>query len=751
MIGERGSPNSPMTDSNAATMSSAIGDTLRRARELLNQREIIGAQRLYRGVLSIAPDNVEALHLLGVAYLQAGDARQAEPLIVRSLQLGLRQAWNLTNHGAVLVALGRHQDALGVLDRALRLDAKHFPALTARGNALLGLGRYLDAQAAYEQALGIAPGLIEAWLNRGKVLRALNRPADALISFDRALQIEPNGVEAYTQRGHALRDLGRLDGALRCYRLALVIRPKAPDLLSLCGVLLTELGREAEALGCLDEALALRPDDDEILYQSCVALDLLRRYEELLIRSDRLLRSDSNHSTAWLARGNALLGLHRHAEAVKAYDNALIHAPGLTDALRNKAAALRLLGRYADALDNYDRALVATGQNAELLYSRAVALQQLGRYDDALACYAAVVAMPAETAQNFYTRGVVLQQLRREEEALECYRQASTTDPNLSAARLSEAFCRLSMGDFAQGWGQHESRWLVNEIRMRRRHADRPFWLGAEPVVGKTILLHAEQGYGDTLQFCRYASLVEARGATVVLEVPAALKTLLGSLRGVSRIVSEGDPTPAFDLQCPLMSLPLAFGTNLDTIPATTPYLRTDPALRRAWRQRLDEIDRGGRLRVGLTWSGNPRHNNDESRSIPLAGLAPLYGLDATFVSLQPAVRERDVAALTQSGIIDFGSELIDFADSAALVDVLDLVISVDTSVVHLAGALGRPFWVLLPHVPDWRWLLDRADSPWYAGACLFRQGKPGDWLALIGQVTQALTEWIAEQRRRPL
>jgi hypothetical protein len=271
-------------------------------------------------------------------------------------------------------------------------------------------------------------------------------------------------------------------------------------------------------------------------------------------------------------------------------------------------------------------------------------------------------------------------------------------------------------------------------------------WLGGDPVAGKTVLLHAEQGYGDTLQFCRYAPLVAALGATVVLEVPLALKPLLGSLRGVSLLVAKGGVTPAFDLHCPLMSLPLAFATRLDTIPADVPYLQADPVRRQAWRQRLDEVSAPGRCRVGLAWSGNPRHNNDENRSIRLEQLAPLYGLDATFVSLQPLVRERDKACLAQSGIVNPGAELTDFADTAALMDALDLVICVDTSVAHLAGALGRPLWVLLPRVPDWRWLLDRDDSPWYPTARLFRQDKPGDWPATIGNAVQALTGWIAEK-----
>lgn len=746
MSGKHGGFDGSMTGMGASAVRAAVGDTLRRARTLLERREIAEAQRLYHGVLTMAPDNVEALHLLGIAYLQGGDARQAEPLIVRSLQLGLRQPWNIVNHGAVLVALGRQVEALAVLDQALRLDAEHSPALAMRGNALLALGRHAEALAAYDQALRIAPGLAEAWLNRGKVLRALQHPADALISLDRALQIEPGNDETHTHRGHAFRDLGRREEALRSYRLALVIRPKALDLLSLCGVVLTELGREVEALACLDEALALRPDDARLLYQSCVALDLMGAYDELMRRCDRLLALDPDNATVWLASGNALQGLRRYEAAAQAYGTALALDPVMTDAWRNQAAALRMLGRYAEALDNYDRALAGTGPNTELFYNRAIVLQQLARYDEALASYGAAVIAPADSAQSRFTRAVALQQLRRDEEALDCYQQARRLDPNHAAARRSEAFCRLLLGDYTQGWLQHESRWLDSDAMLRRRHADRPQWLGAESVMGKTVLLHAEQGYGDTLQFCRYASQVAALGAKVVLEVPAALKTLLASLEGVSRVVAEGDPMPPFDLQCPIMSLPLAFGTTLATVPAQTPYIWSDPARRELWKRRLDEAAPSGRPRIGLAWAGNPRQNNDENRSMPLAALAPLYGLDATFVCLQPFARENDKATLAQSGIVDFGPALADFADTAALIDALDLVISVDTSVAHLAGAMGRPLWVLLCRVPDWRWLLDREDSPWYPQARLLRQDKPGDWSTLVERVMHELGRWSVQK-----
>ncbi|WP_338641482.1 tetratricopeptide repeat protein [Burkholderia pyrrocinia] len=723
----------------AAPLHAVVADALRNARTKLEQRDFAGGGRLYEGVLTMAPDNVEALHLLGLVHLKLGDPARAEPLIARSMRFGLNQPWTLANHAAALTGVGRHRDALAVADRALATDPDHAPSNAARGDALLALGQYDAALAAYDRALVREPTHAAAWCKRGETLRRLERPADALISIERALRIDANDPAAHAERGHALRALGHREQALHSYQLAMVVRGKTPELVYACGVVMTELGRPADALACLDEGLARLPDDEQLLYASCVALDLLHARDELLKRCDRLLALNRGNVAAWVGRGNALLGFERYDEAAQAYREALARKPDDIDARRNSAAALRSLGRFEDALADYDAALALTGPHVELHYNRALALQQLGRYDEALASHAAAAAAPAEAAQALFTRALARQHLGDYDAALADYADACRRDPHHGAARRSEAFCRLLMGDFDAGWRQHETRWDAADVMLHRRHADRPLWTGDEPLAGSTLLLHAEQGYGDTLQFCRYASLAHDLGATVIVEAPAALGELLGTLRGVSRIVTEGQPTPAFDLHCPLMSLPYAFRTTLDTVPADTPYLRADARRRAAWAQRLDALAPPGRLRVGLAWSGNPRHANDENRSMPFAALAPLVALDATFVSLQPQMRARDADAFAASGVLSFADALTDFAETAALVDTLDLVISVDTSVAHLAGALGRPVWVLLPRVPDWRWLLERDDCPWYPAATLFRQTRPGDWPAVVCRVADAL------------
>ncbi len=735
--GAAGGAPSPM-------VRAAVADGLRHARGALERRHYREAQQFYEGVLSMEPGNIEALHLLGFVLLKTGDPVRAEALIARALSHAPRPVWAIANHGAALVLLARHQDALRVLDHALSMEPDFAPAHISRADAMAALGYHDEALGIYDQVLAKTPTIPDAWLGRGKALAAHGRLADAVLCFDRVLQLEAAHAEAYICRGHALRDYGRRADALQSYRLALVIRPDSPNLLSMCAGVLLDMGRAADALAYIESALAKRPNEAAYLFQSCVALDHLHFHEQLLERTARLLLLAPNGAPVWLARGNALQGLHRHAEAADAYRRALELEPDMVDALRNRAAALRLEGGNTEALEHYERALAISGPDVELLYNQAAVLQQLGRYEEALCAYDAMTRAPAQTAQTRYTLAVGLQQLGRHEEALRSYEQACELEPGHAAARRSQAFCRLLMGDFERGWEQQESRWLTGETLMRRRHADRPLWRGKEPVAGKTVLLHAEQGYGDTLQFCRYASLLADRGAAVVLEVPQALKALLSTLRGVRQLVSENETTPAFDLQCPLLSLPLAFGTGISTIPASIPYLHADPGRVSQWAARLAQDDPTGRLRVGIAWSGNPRHNNDANRSMALADLAPLYRMNAVFVNLQPLVRERDAETLDASPIVDYGRGLNDFAETAALVSVLDLVITVDTSVAHLAGALGRSVWILLPYIPDWRWLLERGDSPWYPTAKLFRQNRPGDWAAPVERIAHTVSEIIA-------
>jgi tetratricopeptide (TPR) repeat protein len=399
------------------------------------------------------------------------------------------------------------------------------------------------------------------------------------------------------------------------------------------------------------------------------------------------------------------------------------------------------LKRYEEAITHYDKALSLKPDYAEAWSNKGVTLNDLKRYDEAIAHYDKALSLKPDYAEAWFNKGLTLNNLKRHDEAIAQYDKALSLKPEYHDASWNKSLCLLSQGDFENGLQLYESRWTsekVSEI-VGKRFFDRPAWLGAESLKDKNILLYGEQGLGDFIQFCRYVKLVAGLGANVILEVPEALTGLMKGLDGISQLVIKGEELPFFDYQCPLLSLPLAFKTNLDTIPNPSRYINLDnyPNKIMEWKARL-----GSKLkpRVGLVWSGNPHHKNDHNRSILLRDILPFLSNQCEYVSLQKEVREVDKLSLNSNPhILNFAGYLNDFLDTAALINCLDLVISVDTSVAHLAAAMGKKTWVLLPYVPDWRWLLDRDDSPWYPSMELYRQTSIGNWNSALDRVKSDL------------
>ncbi len=715
--------------------ASRVAALLQDARAAHGRGDFVAAGRGYLALLAHDPEHAEALHLLGALRFQQGQTQEAETLIRHSIERK-PSALSLANHASVLATMGRGEEALSRLNDALEINPAFVRALLQRADVLTGLQRHDEALAAYDRLLETAPALVEGLCGRGAALRTLGRLTDALASCDSALNVDGKSFDAWRQRGHVLRDLGRHHDALESYARALEIVPHSAELLFVHAMTLADLGHLQQALAGFNDALAAWPDFADALYNSAVVLERLQRCDEAIARCDRLLAIDPRHAKAHANRGNALQGVGRDGEAVASYNAALELAPDSTEVRCNLARALRHLDRLDEALQAAEEALELDRDCAPAWFARGRALQGLHRNDDALASFERVLRMAPAHKQAHFQRGNVLTTLRQHAQADDAYAHAIALDPDYVWAHCLRAFLCLSTGDFRTGWEEYEWRWRDAQLSIHRRPFAQPQWRGGEPLAGKTILLHAEQGLGDTLQFCRYVPLVKARGATVILEVPSALKSLLATLPGFDRIVAFGDSLPPFDLHCPLLSLPLAFGTDLSTIPHHAPYLRADPAKVEAWRARLGPRTRP---RIGLVWSGNPKHLNDRNRSIALASLLPLITDAFEWVSLQKVVREDDAPVLAASRIVDPGDAIADFADTAALVETMDCVLSVDTSVAHLAGALGRPLWIMLPHTPDWRWQLERDDSPWYPGARLFRQTVPGDWHAVFEQLRAAL------------
>jgi len=432
-----------------------------------------------------------------------------------------------------------------------------------------------------------------------------------------------------------------------------------------------------------------------------------------------------------------------HAAALRRIDHALTIDPGAAQAHNNRGVVLAELKRLEEALASYNTAIALAPGYVDAIVNRANALRELNRFEQALASCDRAIALRPDLAEAFNSRGSALQNLMRMDEALASFDRAVAIDPDYAEGYWYRALCRLRLGRYSEGWVDYEWRWRTDQTDSERRNFSQPLWFGDGDIAGKTLLLHPEQGFGDTVMAVRYIPKVIERGARVVLETPSALEPLLAGIEGIAQVVTKGSPLPAFDLHCPLLSLPLAFGTTLDAIPAQVPYLSVPANYFEKWQQRLPGF---GKIRVGICWAGNPDHKRDHQRSIALDLMLPLLSRsDVSFISLQKPLRERDVAILRNNPqIAHFDNDIENFADTAAIISMLDLVISVDTSVVHLAGALGRPVWILLQFMPDWRWLLDRNDSPWYPTARLFRQSRSDDWDGVVDAATSELSRFVA-------
>ena len=526
--------------------------------------------------------------------------------------------------------------------------------------------------------------------------------------YARVLKAAPDHFDALQLLGLAKAQSGQTSEAYRLLSAALKINA-TPDLLMNLANVLHALKRDAEALDCLDKALALRPGDLGALHN----------------------------------RGNALLSLQRPQDALACFDQVLARNPRHGEALLNRGSARASLGHTELALADFDAALALLPGHPAALYNRGNALSDLGRYAEALAAFDRALAAAPNYVAAWNNRGRTLQALNRHAEAVASFDKAIALQKDYADAHFNRALSLLTLGDLARGFAEYEWRWKRSGIDDTRRSYGKSLWLGEFPLARKTILLHAEQGLGDTIQFARYAPLLARAGAYVALEVQPELKSLLAGLAGIASCHARGEQRPAYDVHCPLGSLPLALKTDAASIPAEIPYLRADEGLLAKWRPRLSALP--GK-RVALAWAGNVSHANDRNRSVALALLEPLLALEGvSFLSVQRELRGNDAEALARrANVSHLGGELADMAETAAVIALADLTISVDTSVVHLAGALGRPVWVMLPFAADWRWTLSGDNCPWYPQARLFRQPALGDWPSVIATLRAELARFIA-------
>jgi tetratricopeptide (TPR) repeat protein len=606
-------------------------------------------------------------------------------------------------------ALREHQT--GRLDEARRLyleilsiDARHCDSLHLLGMVEFGAGRPDLAVRMIQRAIALRGDDASYHSSLGLVLQAQGKWRDAVLEYEQALKFKPDCLEALYNLGGAWKALGKLDQAAACYERALRVQPNYVEAYNSLGNVYREQEMPEEARACFERALMLRPDYVESSNNLGILLRAQGKLEEARSCLERALTRKPAYAEAWNSLAHTLQDLNRPGEAAACFRRLLTLRPENAEACNALGALLLAEGNLADAQHWLNKALALNPDSIEASNNLGVVLVEQGELHE------------AERRFDF----------------------ALALQPGHPEAQWNLAQIELLMGDYGNGWRDHEARFR------RRGNATRnlpqPRWRG-EPLNGARILLHAEQGLGDTLQFLRYVPLVQAAGGRVILDIPPRLRRLAEQMPGIEELAMSGDPLPGCDWQCPLMSLPLAFATTVESIPAAGPYLSVpETALWTAGA--LPWPARG--LRVGVAWAGSPSHPNNRFRSLALAALEPLFRVrGAHFFSLQMGPAAAELGSV-RGGLTDLSAQIEDMADTAAQMAHLDLVITVDTSVAHLAGALAKPTWVLLPHAPDWRWMLGREDSPWYPTVRLFRQPRMYDWHSVVERVCAELERLTA-------
>jgi tetratricopeptide (TPR) repeat protein len=618
-----------------------------------------------------------------------------------------------------------------------------------RGYALHTQSRFIEAQALYRQTVQWNPQHFNAWHLLGLICLQTHRAQEALDLIGRAISLAPQVAGFHLNRANALCSLNRLPEAIAGYDRAIELAPDFADAYCNRGHARLAMNRIGSALEDFDRVIELIPGHADAHNSRGLALERLGRLEQALESFERAIAASSDHAASHCNRANVLMKLGRLDEALASYDQAIAHQPDLVDAYSNRSCVLREMKRFDEAIKSCDEAISIRPNHPAGFLNRGLILEERGAWIEALADYQKALVLKPDFSTAHFNRANVLCKLHDVQGALASYDAALALDANFQQARWGRSMAYLLAGDFERGFRDYENR-QTSTAAAARRHFSKPLWLGQESLSDKTILLHSEGGFGDVIQFCRYATLVAGLAGRVVLEAPRPLISLLRGLKGVAQLIPQGEPLPPFDCQCSLMSLPFACATTLASIPAGTPYLRADDERLRQWRDRCGPRSRP---RVGLVWSGGRESRMHRSaylpdklrRNIPLSKLNVLANPDIEFFSLQIGQSaESELAQMIAADwggpdLIDLTQQIQDFEDTAALIAQLDLVISVDTSTAHLAGALGKPVWILIRFDACWRWMLDRIDCPWYPTARLYRQERPGEWDAVIARVRDDL------------
>lgn len=646
---------------------------------------------------------------------------------------------------AQLLQRGATEEAAVLLGEAVAAEPQNGEALNLLGIALAKRGDAVGALDALARAVALLPDRAGARANYGGALRLAGRLEEAAAQYRAAIALNPQGRLAYRQLGTVSLDLNDVPAAIANYREAAF--RDAADADAWLGLGRAHLAARgyAAAVEAFNRAARLKPADASAFFGRAQAARGLGNAAAALYDLEQALARNAHDVDALTLRAAILRDQGKRAEALADCERAISNEPSNWRVLNNRGVLLDELGRADEAVASFERSLELNPDNPDALQNIGTAMVALGRGLAAVAKYDAALAADPRNAGVLNAKGAVLIAMRRFEEAVGAFDRALALQPASAVANFHRALALLALGRYEEGFAAYEWRRRGVTPAFAPPTLSAPELPDRADVRGKTLLLVGEQGMGDVIQFSRFARRFADDGAKVVLRVYPTLVPLLDSLGGgVSVIASDGAAVSA-DFACPLLSAPHKLGTTLSTVPARTPYLAAPTEAAAAWHARIGALKPG--LRVGLAWSGNPQYANDSARSIAFAALRPLIETGGVvFVNVQRDVRAGDEDALAAAGVADFRAQLGDFGETAGLVSALDLVISVDTSLAHLAGALGKPVWVLLSAVADWRWLERRADSPWYPTARLFRQRKLGDWTDVVDEAASALQQLVRER-----
>jgi Flp pilus assembly protein TadD len=648
-------------------------------------------------------------------------------------------------------------------------------------------GSAVASEVSSQQAVQLRPDLVDVQLGLGLAPESPGRLDEAAASDRPPLRLEPDGPEALNDLGIALARHGRLDEAAARFRLAIALKPDYPDAHNNLGNILEKQDELDVAVACYERALRLKPDYPQAHYNLGIVLAKQEKLDQAVASYQQALGLKPDYLDAHNNLGTVLAKQGKLDEAVASYQRAIQLNPSSPGAHNNLGLSLAKQGKLDLAAASYEQALRLEPDDPEAHNNLGMALGRLNRLDEAAARFRQALGLKPDHAEAHNNLGSVLEKQDKLEEAAACFHDALGLKPDYPEAhnnlgivrwkqgRLDDAVASygqaldfqpdypeadwnrglawLTMGRLEQGWPGYERRWKCKEFGTMPPF-QAPLWDGS-PLDGRTILIHAEQGLGDTLQFIRYIPLVRERGGRVIMMCQPPLLRLLAGVPGIERLMPHGDPPPEFHLHVPLLSLPRLFGTTLESVPARVPYLHAEPQLVEAWRDRLGAYPG---FKVGIAWQGNPKFRMDRARSMPLAQFAPLARVPGVhLLSLQKGVgREQLAAPERRFPVTDLGGQLDEttgaFMDTAAAMKNLDLVVTSDTAIAHLAGALGVPVWVALQDIADWRWLMDREDSPWYPTMRLFRQTRPGGWEDVFERIALALLRRMAARaERRPI